>query len=229
MFVAYWWAQPVASLRYLFTNTVNTLTCCIAILGFPKFAEHDLGQGCHQSAQFKFPDFPWLFRCSFPWLSLTSWHRSDGYRVKSRAKRAKIWHLQPLGFYKNMSRNQGQTLGHLSQIIFPDFPWLSTKNIEIPWLSRRSKFSLIFPDGGNPARRSLPVGEKCLAEEPICSPVILTFKMSSDREPKNSKCPAKNVGHQNFSGSLQLTLRTDENIGSSFNFGFWAVHMWAII
>ncbi len=51
-------------------------------------------------------------------FSLTSRHRSDGYRVKSRAKRGKILHLQPLGFYKNMPRNQGPTLGHLSQIIY---------------------------------------------------------------------------------------------------------------
>ncbi len=85
-----------------------------------------------------FPDFPWP-------------HDTDGYHVKSQAKQEKILHLQPLGLYKNMPKNQGQTLGPLSQIIFPDFPWLLTKNIEIPWLSRRSKFSLIFPDDGNPA------------------------------------------------------------------------------
>ncbi len=89
---------------------------------------------------------PWLFHRTFPWLSLTSRRRSDGYRVKSRVKRGKILFLQPLDFYENMPRNQTQTLGHLSQIIFLDFPWLSTKNIEITWLSRRSKFSLIFPD-----------------------------------------------------------------------------------
>ena len=41
---------------------------------------------------------PWLFRCTFPWLPLTSRQRSDGYRMKSRAKRGKILHLQPLGF-----------------------------------------------------------------------------------------------------------------------------------
>ncbi len=103
-------------------------------------------QGCHQSAWFEFPDFPWLFRRPFPWLSLTSRHRSDGYRVKPRAKQGKILHLQPLGFYKNMPRNQGQTLGHPSQIIFPDFPWLSTKNIEIPWLSLTFQKVKIFPD-----------------------------------------------------------------------------------
>ena len=55
-----------------------------------------------------------------PWLSLTPRHRSVGYRMKPRAKGGKILHLQPLGVYKNMPRNQGQTLGHLSQIIFPD-------------------------------------------------------------------------------------------------------------
>ena len=55
-------------------------------------------QGCHQSARFEFPAFPWLFQRFFPWLSLTSRHRSDGYHVKSRAKRGKILHLQPLGF-----------------------------------------------------------------------------------------------------------------------------------
>ncbi len=57
--------------------------------------------------------------------------------------------------FLNIPRNQGQTFGHLSQIIFPDLPGLSTKNIEIPWLSRRSKFSLIFPDGGNPDTTNL--------------------------------------------------------------------------
>ncbi len=71
--------------------------------------------------------------------------------MKPWAKLGKILHLQPLGFHKNMPRNQGQTLGHLSQIIFPDFPWLSTKNIEIPWLSSLTFQKVkIFPDGGNP-------------------------------------------------------------------------------
>ncbi len=84
---------------------------------------------------------PRLFLTFSAHFSLTSQHISDGYRMKSWAKRGKILHLQPLGFYKNMPSNQGQTLGHLSQIIFPDsqqkilkfpdfpegqkFPWFS--------------------------------------------------------------------------------------------------------
>ena len=79
------------------------------------FEQEGLKQGWHQSAQFEFPDF---FGALFPDL-MTQIH---GYRVKSRAKRGKNLHLQPLGFYKYMPRNQGQSLGHLSQIIFPDFP-----------------------------------------------------------------------------------------------------------
>ncbi len=93
---------------------------------------------------------PWLSLTCSTHFSLTSRHRSDGYRVKSRAQRGKILHLQTMGFYKNMPRNQRQTLGHLSRsfsltlpdsqqkkiLKFPDFPWLSR--------TRRSKFSLIF-------------------------------------------------------------------------------------
>ncbi len=61
--------------------------------------------------------------------------------------------------HANMLRNQGQTLGHFSQIIFPDFPWLSTKNIEILWLSltfqkeKNPWLSPIFPDAENPVIR----------------------------------------------------------------------------
>ena len=89
---------------------------------------------------------PWLSLTFSAHFSLTLGHRSHGYHVKSRAKWGKILRLQPLRFYKNMPRNQGQTLGHLGQIIFPDFPWLSTKNIEIPWLSLTFQKVKFFPD-----------------------------------------------------------------------------------
>ncbi len=52
---------------------------------------------------------------------------------------------RPLGFSKNMPRNQEKNVVHLGQVIFPDFPWLLKKNIElISWLSRRKTFSLIL-------------------------------------------------------------------------------------
>ncbi len=69
--------------------------------------------------------------------------RSDKYHMKIWAKQGQILYLQPFGFYKNMPRNQGENmvhLSHLSQIIFPDFPWLSTEILKFPDFPDRKLF-----------------------------------------------------------------------------------------
>ncbi len=65
-----------------------------------------------------FPDFPWP-------------HNIDlmGIAWNPEGSEEKFYTCNHWVFTKNVPRNQGQTLGHLSQIIFPDFPWLSTINI----------------------------------------------------------------------------------------------------
>ncbi len=45
-------------------------------------------------------DFPWYFWVISPWPSLTSWHKSDEYHTKMRAKQGRILHPQTLSFTK---------------------------------------------------------------------------------------------------------------------------------
>ncbi len=68
---------------------------------------------------------PWLsltFQFIFPWLSLTSWLVSR--EIPWSEARKNFVPATILFFTKNMPRNQIQSLGHLSWIIFPNFPWL---------------------------------------------------------------------------------------------------------
>ncbi len=82
------------------------------------------------------------FPLTFPDLTTQTWWVSHEIQSESRKNFAPATN----GFLQKMPRNQGQTLGHFSQIIFPDFPWLSSKNIEIPWLSLSFQKVKIFPD-----------------------------------------------------------------------------------
>ncbi len=70
-----------------------------------------------------------------------------------------------MGFYQNMPRIQGQTLGHLSQIIFPDFPWDSKLKY---WNSLTFQKVKIFPDGGNPVLVQLKKNATWRWSEPTC-------------------------------------------------------------
>ncbi len=82
-------------------------------------------QGSHRSARFEFPKLSLTFRGIFPSLSLTTWHIGITWNpVRSEEKfcTCNLW-----------ARNQGQTLGHLSQIIFDDFPKGKKKFPDFPW------------------------------------------------------------------------------------------------
>ncbi len=99
-------------------------------------------QGSQRSAWFEFPDFSVIFP-DFPWphgtnLTSIAW--------KSKWSEKNICTYNHIAF-KNMSRNIYDKIWFtLARSKFSDFPWLSIKNIEIPWLSRRKYFSLTFPD-----------------------------------------------------------------------------------
>ncbi len=100
-------------------------------------------QGCQRSVWFEFPDFPWHTGGIFPWP-----HDTDpkiSHEILSQTRKNFV--PATIRFLQKDAYKWGRKFGSPKS---DHFPWLSTKNIEIHWLSRRKTCSLILPDTGNP-------------------------------------------------------------------------------
>ncbi len=90
-----------------------------------------------------FPDISRSFSLTSPDLAAWIWQVSHKHPSEVRKNFVPI----NTGFYKNLSRNTWQKIWFTcARSKFPDFPWLSTKNIEIPWLSLTFLKKIFFPD-----------------------------------------------------------------------------------
>ena len=96
-------------------------------------------QGSHQSACFKFPDFPRSFSLTFPDLMRRIWQVSHENLSEARKIFCTYKHIA----FKNTSRNIWQNLVHLSQI---KIPWLSLTLDKKYWNSLTFQKKIFFPD-----------------------------------------------------------------------------------